>query len=106
MKPSDLSGSSSLCVERFIRLFFDALTYSNTLDFRQPIVTALLYIHAVLLLPLFHSLWLDQGTGNANFFYASTLVFGMANGAGLLDAIWAGLACAIPVSEKWDVSQE
>lgn len=73
---------------------------------RNPIVTTLIHLHASLLLPLFNHLWLATGTGNANFFYASTLVFGMANGAGLLDAIWAGLACAIPVKEGWDVTQE
>jgi len=62
---------------------------------RYPIVTALLHLHAALLLPLFNHLWLTQGTGNANFFYASTLVFGVANGAALLDAIWSGLRVAI-----------
>ncbi|KAI0789795.1 PIG-U-domain-containing protein [Abortiporus biennis] len=62
---------------------------------RHPIVMTFLHLHAALLLPLFHHLWLSQGTGNANFFYASTLVFGMANGAALLDAIWAGLRIAI-----------
>ncbi|TFK53497.1 PIG-U-domain-containing protein [Heliocybe sulcata] len=61
----------------------------------HPLVTTLLHLHAALLLPLFHSLWLDQGTGNANFFYASTLVFGMANGAAMVDAIWAGLRIAV-----------
>ncbi|KAF8530385.1 PIG-U-domain-containing protein [Hysterangium stoloniferum] len=61
---------------------------------RNPIVTTLLHLHASLLLPLFHRLWLSQGTGNANFFYASTLVFGLANGFAVLDAIWAGLRIA------------
>ncbi|KAH9941070.1 PIG-U-domain-containing protein [Amylocystis lapponica] len=74
--------------------------------FRHPIVTALLHIHASLLLPLFHSLWLTQGTGNANFFYASTLVFGMANGAALLDAIWAGLRIAVGEKKGYEVVQE
>jgi phosphatidylinositol glycan class U len=46
-------------------------------------------------MPLFHHLWLNQGTGNANFFYASTLVFACANGAALTDSIWAGLRIAI-----------
>lgn len=63
--------------------------------FRHPIVTTLLHLHASLLLPLFHHLWLVQGTGNANFFYASTLVFACANGAALIDCIWAGLRIAI-----------
>lgn len=58
-------------------------------------MTILLHLHASLLLPLFNHLWLSQGTGNANFFYASTLVFGVANGAGLTDCVWAGLRIAI-----------
>ncbi|KAI0643137.1 PIG-U-domain-containing protein [Trametes meyenii] len=74
---------------------------------RHPIVTALIHLHASLLLPLFNSLWLRQGTGNANFFYASTLVFGMGNGAALMDAIWAGLRIAIgELSEGYEVAQE
>ncbi|KAK7470955.1 hypothetical protein VKT23_002370 [Stygiomarasmius scandens] len=62
---------------------------------RYPIVTSLLHLHAALLLPLFHHLWLSQGTGNANFFYASTLVFACANGAAMIDCVWAGLRIAI-----------
>ncbi|KAJ7442623.1 GPI transamidase subunit PIG-U [Mycena latifolia] len=62
---------------------------------RYPIVSTLLHLHASLLMPLFHHLWLNQGTGNANFFYASTLVFACANGAALTDFIWAGLRIAI-----------
>ncbi|KAJ7781767.1 GPI transamidase subunit PIG-U [Mycena maculata] len=62
---------------------------------RYPIVTTLLHLHAALLMPLFHHLWLNQGTGNANFFYASTLVFACANGAALTDCVWAGLRIAI-----------
>jgi len=66
-----------------------------TPDFRHPIVTTLLHLHASLLLPLFHLLWLTQGTGNANFFYAITLVFGVGNGAALIDCLYAGLRIAI-----------
>ncbi|KAF5369760.1 hypothetical protein D9758_001334 [Tetrapyrgos nigripes] len=62
---------------------------------RCPIVTSLLHLHAALLLPLFHHLWLSQGTGNANFFYASTLVFACANGFAIIDCMWAGLRIAI-----------
>ena len=64
-------------------------------DLANPIVTALLHLHASLLLPLFHHLWLTTGTGNANFFYASTLVFACSNGAAVLDCIWAGLRIAV-----------
>ena len=76
-------------------------------DLRHPIVTTLLHLHASLLLPLFHHLWLTQGTGNANFFYASTLVFGVSNGAALIDSIYAGLRIAIGKGkEGFEVVQE
>ncbi|KAH9978874.1 PIG-U-domain-containing protein [Lactifluus volemus] len=74
---------------------------------RYPIITALLHLHAFLLLPLFHHLWIGTGTGNANFFYASTLVFGLANGGALLDCMWAGLRVAIgEEKDGWAVTQE
>ncbi|KAK0476738.1 GPI transamidase subunit PIG-U [Armillaria novae-zelandiae] len=67
--------------------------------FRHPIVTSLLHLHAAMLLPL--------GTGNANFFYASTLVFACANGAALVDCIWAGLRIAIGEEvDGYTVTQE
>jgi len=74
---------------------------------RHPIVTTLLHLHASLLLPLFHHLWLAQGTGNANFFYAITLVFGVSNGAAVIDCIYAGLRIAIGAGkEGFEVVQE
>lgn len=76
-----------------------AITPNFSLDFRHPIVTALLHLHASLLMPLFNSLWLNQGTGNANFYYASTLVFACSNGAALVDCIWAGLRIAVGEDE-------
>ncbi|KZT57739.1 PIG-U-domain-containing protein [Calocera cornea HHB12733] len=81
-------------------LFPEIYTY-----FRHPLVTALLHLHAAVLLPLFHYLWLDAGTGNANFFYASTLVFGLANGATIVDSLWAGLRSTIGEKDGWDVVQ-
>jgi phosphatidylinositol glycan class U len=56
---------------------------------------ALIQLHAALLLPLFHRLWLTIGTGNANFFYAATLLFGLGNGMAILDAMWGGLRIAV-----------
>jgi phosphatidylinositol glycan class U len=56
---------------------------------------------------LFNHLWLSQGTGNANFFYASTLVFGIANGAALMDCVWAGLRIALgEMKEGYEVVQQ
>ena len=58
-------------------------------------------------MPMFHHLWLAQGTGNANFFYASTLVFACANGAASIEGVWAGLRIAIgPEKEGYSVSQD
>ncbi|KAG8932493.1 hypothetical protein FRC02_001016 [Tulasnella sp. 418] len=73
---------------------------------RHPIVTILLHMHAALLLPLFHSLWLSQGTGNANFYYATTLVFGIGMAATVIDAVWAGLRLGFgPKREGWEMIQ-
>ncbi|KAG8811303.1 hypothetical protein FRC17_002532 [Serendipita sp. 399] len=44
------------------------------------------------LISIFPEVWPCQGTGNSNFFYAATLVFGVANGAAFLDSVYAGLA--------------
>ncbi|KAF9527285.1 GPI transamidase subunit PIG-U [Crepidotus variabilis] len=74
---------------------------------RHPIVTLLLHLHAALLMPLFYDLWVVQGAGNANFFYASTLVFACANGAAIVDALWSGLRVAIgETPEGYVVVQE
>jgi phosphatidylinositol glycan class U len=40
-------------------------------------------------MPALHYLWLSAGSGNANFYYASTLVWAFAGGAAVLDAMWA-----------------
>jgi len=70
-------------------------------DLRHPIITTLLHLHAALLLPLQHVLWVSEGRGNANFYYAASLVMGMAGGAGLVDACWAGLRIAVGDAKVW-----
>lgn len=47
-----------------------------------------LTLYSLLLLPTFHHLWLYSGSGNANFFYASTLVWAISQG-GLLNEVLA-----------------
>ena len=90
-----------------ILLRIDAFLLTRSSDLRHPMVTALIHLHAALLMPLFNHLWLNTGTGNANFFYASTLVFACANGAGLIDVVWAGLRIAIgKETEGYVVVQE
>lgn len=80
---------------------------------RTPFPTLLVHLHCSLLLPLFHHLWLGSGTGNANFFYASTLVWGVGMGLSVGDAIWSGLVAGIKGSAKkgadgqdWEITQE
>jgi len=40
-------------------------------------------------MPALHYLWLSAGSGNANFFYATTLVWAFAGGSAVLDSMWA-----------------
>lgn len=99
-KPYPTLADSGLFLS-MMSLFPETYTYLST-----PIVTTLLHLHAALLLPLFNRLWLAEGTGNANFFYASTLVFGLANGFAITDCIWAGIRLALGKDrEGWTVVQ-
>lgn len=83
------------------------LTRRARSDLRHPLVTTMLYLYSSLLLVLFHNLWLVQGTGNANFYYASTMVFGLANGFALTDFVWAGLRAAFGrLPDGWEVTQK
>lgn len=56
---------------------------------RHTLFTILLYTLATFMMPALHHLWLQAGSGNANFFYASTLVWALAGGSCVLDAMWA-----------------
>lgn len=57
--------------------------------------SALLY--ATLLGPAFYHLWIYAGSGNANFFYAITLVWGLGLSMVLADSIFAALR------EEWEL---
>lgn len=48
---------------------------------------------------------MGEGTGNANFFYASTLVFGLANAASVVDALRAGLRLGFGERKGWELIQ-
>lgn len=64
-------------------------------DLRHPLLTASLHLYSLILLPLLHSLWIESGTGNANFFYAATLVYGLGCGLGVIDFLGAGMKARI-----------
>ncbi|GAA5995857.1 GPI-anchor transamidase subunit GAB1 [Rhodotorula paludigena] len=52
----------------------------------SPLFHSLLPLYALLLLPSFSHLWLGSNSGNANFFYASTLVWAVAMGGWAVEA--------------------
>lgn len=60
-------------------------------DTRRAFVSVAMVIYCIALMPAFHYLWLYAGSGNANFYYATTLVFGVANGLAVGDAFFAAL---------------
>lgn len=62
---------------------------SSTHRYTFPAVAALLY--SILLGPAFHHLWIYAGSGNANFFYAITLVWSLALLILLTDAVYSVL---------------
>lgn len=55
---------------------------------RYPMFTALLFLHGILLSPIFYHLWIDLGSGNSNFFYAISLVYALALGLLITDIMW------------------
>jgi len=60
-------------------------------------VAALLY--ASLLGPAFYYLWIYAGSGNANFFYAITLVWSLGLSFITADSIWAVLR------DEWELER-
>jgi hypothetical protein len=69
---------------------------------RHPLFTLTVHLYTAILLPLLHSLWLLTGTGNANFFYAATMVYGLNASLAVVDVLGAGLRSAVKrkVSEQ------
>lgn len=70
----------------FIPLFHPLFGY-----LRYSVLSCLLFLHAVVLSPIFYHLWVDLGSGNSNFFYAITLVYALAVASLIADLCWAML---------------
>lgn len=70
------------------------LTENAVMRYTFFAVSALLY--AALLGPAFYHLWIYAGSGNANFFYAITLVWSLGLSILLADTVFAALR------EQWE----
>lgn len=75
-------------------------------DLRHPLFTLTVYLYTLILLPLLHSLWLLTGTGNANFFYAATMVHGLNSSLAVVDVVGASIRQRVKASVEsrgqWD----
>jgi phosphatidylinositol glycan class U len=64
-------------------------------DLRHPLFTLTVYLYTCMLLPLLHSLWLLTGTGNANFFYAATMVHGLNTCLAIVDVVGGAIRAKV-----------
>lgn len=64
---------------------------------RYTFIASSALLYATLLGPAFYHLWIYAGSGNANFFYAITLVWSLGLSILLADSIFAALR------EEWEL---
>ncbi|WVO20735.1 uncharacterized protein IAS62_002035 [Cryptococcus decagattii] len=85
-------GDMGLCAG-LIGCFPDILA-----NLRHPLFSLTVHLYTSVLLPLLHSLWLLTGTGNANFFYAATMVYGLNASLVIVDML--GASMRVEVKER------
>ncbi|KIR69356.1 phosphatidylinositol glycan, class U [Cryptococcus bacillisporus CA1873] len=85
-------GDMGLCAG-LIGCFPDILA-----NLRHPLFSLTVHLYTSILLPLLHSLWLLTGTGNANFFYAATMVYGLNASLVIVDML--GASMRVEVKER------
>jgi phosphatidylinositol glycan class U len=61
------------------------------IDCRYGFLVSNLFLYASALAPIFWHLWIYAGSGNANFFYAITLVYNLGQVLLLIDIVYAAL---------------
>ena len=66
---------------------------------RYTFLAVAILLYAMLLGPAFYYLWIYAGSGNANFFYAITLVWGLGLSLIVADLLWAVLR------DEWEVER-
>lgn len=70
-------------------MYFDYLLTATVTRYSFTALSTLLY--SILLGPAFYYLWIYAGSGNANFFYAITLVWSLGLVVVLADVLYAVL---------------
>jgi len=73
------------------------LTFIQVTRYAFPALSSLLY--SSLLGPAFYYLWIYAGSGNANFFYAITLVWSLGSVVILADVLYAILR------DEWELER-
>jgi GPI-anchor transamidase subunit U len=66
---------------------------------RYSFFTTATILYATLLGPAFYYLWIYAGSGNANFFYAITLVWSLGLSVFVADSLFAALR------DEWEVER-
>lgn len=66
---------------------------------RYSFFTTATILYATLLGPAFYYLWIYAGSGNANFFYAITLVWSLGLSVVVADSLYAALR------DEWEVER-
>lgn len=66
---------------------------------RYTFLASSVMLYAILLGPAFHHLWIYAGSGNANFFYAITLVWSLGLSMLVGDMLFAVLR------DEWEVER-
>lgn len=69
--------------------FFQLLKLIFFLDCRYGFLVANIFLYSSVLAPIFWHLWIYAGSGNANFFYAITLVYNLGQALLIVDLIYA-----------------
>ncbi|CAG8590994.1 993_t:CDS:2 [Paraglomus brasilianum] len=78
-------GDASLYIA-FLPIYSEIVNYM-----RYSFLITNIFLYSSLLAPIFYHLWIYAGSGNANFFYAITLVYSIGNIVLLVDATYAML---------------
>lgn len=90
-----------------VGIFFSLVPFFRPLFplLRYPIPAFLALLYSSVLLPTFFHMWIYLGSGNANFFYAITLVYALGMTVCISDLTWAMLRLEHDGGEDPNLSQ-